>query len=141
MLKSALVAAVPLLLSSIPSHGQQSNPVPSSTAPPATVYEAPQQGTEAALRRLIAEVASGKPNYDLLAAPMAARLREQLPQFQKDLLALGQVQSVTFAKTRMQGADVFDVRLTNGALKCMIGLDPQGVVAIADCRQAGPPSR
>lgn len=100
---------------------------------------APQPGSEAALRRLLGEVASGKPNYDLLAPQMAAMMKEQLPQLHKDLLALGQVNTVTFANARMQGADIFDVKLANGALKCLILVGPDGKVALADCRQAGPP--
>lgn len=134
MLKSRWRASVLSLVVAIPLLAQQ------PPAPPApTVHAAPQPGTEAALRRLLAEVSSGAPNYDLLVPAMATMLRQQLPQLQKDLLALGQLQSITFAKARMQGADLFDVKLANGALNCMIGLDAAGKVAVADCREAGSP--
>jgi len=140
MLKSGRIAFLSLLLAhAVDASAQRTSPEVKSAAPSSVTRTMPQPDSAAAMRRLLAEVASGKPNYDLLAPAMAATLRERLPTYQQELLALGLVKSVTFALATPDGADIFDVRLANGSLKCMIRLDPQGKVLVADCREAALP--
>ena len=126
-----------LLASGAAAAAQQADSKSAIAAPAASTRTSAQPGSEAALRRLFVEVAGGKPAYEQMSAELAVRLREELPKLQQELLALGEVKSVTFASVLPDGADIFDVRLANGALKCMIRLDPRGkTVAVADCRQA-----
>jgi hypothetical protein len=97
------------------------------------VSESAQPGGEAAVRRLLAEVAAGKPDYDQLAPALAEMLRQQLPKLQQDLLALGKLESVTFLSVSPDdGADIYSVKLTNGLLKFRIRLDARGKVEVAD---------
>src|SRR5688572_4376667 len=53
-------------------------------------------GSEAALRRLIEELRTGTPNYELLGPNLAATVRQQLPQIQADIVRRGAVQSMSF---------------------------------------------
>ncbi len=134
MLKSRPIIFLSLLL----AHGVSEAAQPgTSEAKPAAASPAartkPQPGGEAAVRRLLAEVAAGKPNYDLLAPALAERMRQLLPQLQQDLLALGKLESVTFLSASVDdGADVYSVKLTNGLLNFRIRLDARGKVEVAD---------
>src|ERR1041384_1073035 len=107
MLKSRWMAVLALLL----AHGLCESAQPAARTQP-------QPGSEAAVRRLLAEVAQGKVNFDLIAPALAEAVRPQLPQMQQDLLALGQVESVTFLHVNPDdGADIYSVKLTNGPLR------------------------
>jgi hypothetical protein len=127
------------LLLSHQSVAQQASSKAASAVPAQSVRTTALPGTEATLRRLLAEVASGRPNYNLLAPAMAAELRDKLPAYQQDLRALGELESVTFASAMPDGADVFDVKLANGVLKCLVRLDAQGKLVAGECRQSPPP--
>lgn len=138
MLRSRWVVLLPLLLAQ-DAIAQQPAPNAAATAPTQSARTTLQPGSEATLRRLLAEVASGTPNYELLAPPMAAVLRENLQAWQQDLRALGELRSVAFATAMPDGADIFDVKLANGSLKCLVRLDAQGKLLSGDCRQPPPP--
>jgi hypothetical protein len=53
-------------------------------------------GTEAALRRLIDGIISGKPNYDEMSAALAEATRQQLPILHPGLAELRAVESIRF---------------------------------------------
>jgi hypothetical protein len=91
-------------------------------------------GSEAALRRIIEEVRAGKPNYDLMGPNLAATTRQQLPQLQPNFVQLGSLQSVTFKGVGPAGADIYQVRFTNGSAEFRIGLGPDGKVETAAMR-------
>jgi hypothetical protein len=134
MLRSRSIFFLSLLLAHGVGASAQADAAEASTA--ATVPAArtkPQPGSEAAVRRLLAEVAAGKPNYGLLAPTLAEMLRQQLPKLQQDLLALGKLESVTFLYVSPDdGADIYSVRLSNGLLRFRIRLDHSGKVEVAD---------
>ena len=88
-------------------------------------------GTEAALRRLIQGLASGKPNYDEMIPAVAEATRHQLPNLQSGHEELGAVQSVTFLGVGRQGEDVYTVRHVNGASHWRIALDSKGMISTA----------
>lgn len=98
------------------------------------VAPAPQRTTqhpdsEAALRRLIAEVAQGNPDYSRMGDQLAAATRAQLPVMQPMLRARGAIQSVTFQGVGMGGADGYVVRFADGSgLNVNIQLDDAGKV-------------
>ena len=88
-------------------------------------------GTEAALRRLIDGIISGKPNYDEMLSGLAEATRHQLPALQSGLAELGAVESVRFLGVGPQGDDVYSVRHENGASHWRISLDPNGKISTA----------
>jgi hypothetical protein len=88
-------------------------------------------GTEAALRRLIEGIISGKPNYDEMSALLAEATRQQLPNLQSGLVELRAVQSVRFLGVGAQGEDVYSVRHENGASHWWIALDSKGTISTA----------
>jgi glyoxalase superfamily protein/uncharacterized protein DUF3471 len=88
-------------------------------------------GTEAALRRLIEGIVSGKPNYDEMSALLAQATRQQLPSLQSGLTELRAVQSVMFLGVGAQGEDVYSVRHENGASHWRIALDSNGTISTA----------
>jgi Glyoxalase superfamily protein/Domain of unknown function (DUF3471) len=88
-------------------------------------------GTEAALRRLIDGLISGKPNYDEMSPLLAEATRQQLPNLQSGLAELRTVQSLIFLGVGAQGEDVYSVRHENGASHWRIALDSDGTISTA----------
>jgi len=88
-------------------------------------------GTEAALRRLIDGIISGKPNYDEMSAGLAEATRQQLESLQSGLAELHAVMSVRFLGVDHQGNDVYSVRHENGASHWRIALDSKGTIVSA----------
>lgn len=85
-------------------------------------------GTEAALRRLIAGLASGKPAYKELAPGLAALTRQELPTLQRIMSQLGAIQSITFKGVGVAGADIYDVTYAHGECQWRILLNPDGSI-------------
>jgi len=98
--------------------------------------QTPATGSEAALRRLIAETQLGQPNYDLMSSGLAAATRQQLPQLQSMLKQLGSVQSVSFKGVGPAGPDIYQVKFDNGSLEYRIWVGPDGIVESANVRPA-----
>jgi len=105
--------------------------------------------SEPAVRRMVAELARGEPNYDLLTPALQEVTRQQLPQLQQLFQSLGAIESVTFVEVGPQGGDAFDVKFANGAVRWNIALTPDGKTAGAGVRPltlpatapASPPTR
>ena len=94
----------------------------------------PAAGSEAALRKLIEGVRSGKPDYDMMSAGLGGATREQLPQMQANIVRLGAVQSVTFTAVGPAGPDIYQVKFENGSQEWRIWLSPDGKVDSANFR-------
>ena len=103
---------------------------PRSTANPAS---------EAAVRRMLGELASGEPNYDLLMPGMQEVTRQQLPRLHEMFSSLGPIQSTSFVEVDPQGADVYNVSYASSAFTVMIALTPDGKTAMMGIRPPGPP--
>jgi hypothetical protein len=88
-------------------------------------------GTEAALRRLIEGIISGKPDYNEMSTGLAEATRHQLATLQTGLAELSAVQSVRFLGVGAQGEDVYSVRHDNGASHWRIALDSTGKISTA----------
>ncbi|MFT7771629.1 S41 family peptidase [Roseateles sp.] len=99
--------------------------VPRSTAQP---------GSEAALRRSIAELQAGAPRYDLLSPAMAELTRGQLPQIHSDIAALGPLQSVTFVEVGRIGETIYDVKFAKAEWRWSLLLDEDGKTIMAGFR-------
>ena len=88
----------------------------------------PTPGSEMVVRRLIEELRSGKPNYDLMSPGMAATTRQQLSQLQSALKQRGAVRSISFKGVAPGGADIYEVIFENGSWEYRIQLGPDGRV-------------
>ena len=91
-------------------------------------------GSEAALRRMIEELRTGKPNYDLMSVNLANLTRQQLPQLQSTIAGLGALQTVTFKAVGPAVSDIYEVKFEKGALEYRIWLAPDGKVDNANVR-------
>ncbi|OAF17781.1 glyoxalase superfamily protein [Bradyrhizobium neotropicale] len=89
-------------------------------------------GTEAALRRLVASLASGQPNYAEMSAGLAEATRKQLPRLQRSLADMGPIASIEFLGVGAQGQDVYSVWHQGGAASHWhIALEADGTIASA----------
>lgn len=88
--------------------------------------QAAAPGSEAALRRLIGELRTGKPAYDLMSPGLANATRQQLPTIQSTLRELGDLQSLTFKGVGPAGADIYQAKFDRGTLEFRIGLGKGG---------------
>ncbi|WP_027552032.1 glyoxalase superfamily protein [Bradyrhizobium sp. Cp5.3] len=89
-------------------------------------------GTEAALRRLVASLASGQPNYAEMSAGLAEATRKQLPRLQRGLADMGPIASIEFLGVGAQGQDVYSVWHQGGAASHWhIALEADGTIASA----------
>jgi hypothetical protein len=69
--------------------------------------------TKARLRNVIAELKSGKPNYDQMEPMLRITVRRQMAVLVPRLQALGSLLSISY-EGQQQGADVYEVKFTNG---------------------------
>lgn len=90
-----------------------------------------QPGSEAALRRSAAELRAGAPRYDLLSPELAELTRQQLPELQAEVAALGPLQSVAFVEVGPMGESVYDVEFAKGQWRWGILLDDEGKTIMA----------
>ena len=89
----------------------------------------PLDGTEAALRSVIAGLAGGIPDYAAMTPPMADLTREQLPQLQAMFAQLGEIRSMTFREPFAMGGDAYDVAFAKGAMTMGVAIGPDGKIA------------
>jgi CubicO group peptidase (beta-lactamase class C family) len=93
-------------------------------------------GSDAELRRLIAGLVAGKPDYDRMGVELAQATRQQLPQLRASLVSLGAVQSVDFKGVGPRGADIYRVKFEHGELDARILITDDGKIGAA---LLGPP--
>ena len=110
----------------------------SSPAPPSTV---PTAGTEAALRSLVAGLASGSPEYDKLSPQFAEIVRRDLPMTHAMFSGMGDLKSVTFSGRGPRGDDAYNLVFANGELIMSAALDADGRMAGGIIRPVGPTGR
>jgi hypothetical protein len=88
--------------------------------------QTPAPGGETVVRRLIEEIRTGKPNFDLMSSGLANATRQQLPQLQSSIVALGALQSVVFKGVGTGGADIYTCKFENGSIEYRIWLSADG---------------
>jgi hypothetical protein len=86
----------------------------------------PLPGTEAMLRKLLAQLIAGAPDYDMLSPELANATRQQLPRMQGQFAGLGSIKSVMFVAVGAQGGDTFDVEFEKGAQRWSLSLSADG---------------
>jgi DNA-binding CsgD family transcriptional regulator len=101
----------------------------------------PTAGTEAALRRLVAGLASGSPDYDRLSPRFAEVVRRDLPRTQPLFSSMGELKSVTFRERGPMSDDVYNLVFANGRVIMSAALDAEGRMAGGILEPVGPPGR
>ena len=101
----------------------------------------PTAGTEAALRRLVAGLASGSPDYDKLSPQFAEVVRRDLPMTHPMFSSMGELKSVTFRGRGAMGDDVYDLVFANGGVIMSAALDADGRMAGGILQPLAPPGR
>ncbi len=101
----------------------------------------PAAGTEATLRRLVAGLASGSPDYARLSPQFAEIVRRDLPMTHAMFRGMGELKSVTFRERGARGDDVYDLVFANGGVTMSAKLDADGRMAGGILQPAGPPRR
>ena len=109
-------------------YGPHAGVFPSSGGTDGTPAGAPHPGTEAALRRYIAEVQEGSPNYAQMSPGLASALRQQLPHMQAMFLSWGALHSVEFTGNSPLGWDGFDVTFDRANASFSIILAADGTI-------------
>jgi hypothetical protein len=90
----------------------------------------PQQGSELALRRTIAALQSGVPNYADMTPAMQDATRQQLRVLNSSVAGLGAIQTVEFKGVQEGGADRYVITYQSGKeSQCLIALDANGLIA------------
>jgi DNA-binding CsgD family transcriptional regulator len=97
--------------------------------PPGDRVFTPAAGTEAALRRLVAGLASGSPDYDRLSPPFAEVVRRDLPRTHPMFKGMGELKSMTFRERGPRGDDIYDLVFANGKVIMSAALDAEGRMA------------
>lgn len=90
---------------------------------------APTAGTEAALRRLVAGLARGSPDYDKLSAQFGEIVRRDLPMTHPMFKSLGELKSITFRGRGTRGDDAYSLVFANGEVLMSVSLDAEGRMA------------
>jgi cyanophycinase len=90
--------------------------------------QVPAEGSEATIRRIIAEIEAGTPNYDAMNPELAAATRRQLPRLKAIFANLGGLKSVTFRSVERSGMDVYVVEFRNGKTEWRILKSPNGKI-------------
>jgi len=101
----------------------------------------PTAGTEAALRTLVAGLASGSPDYDKLSPQFAEVVRRDLPMTRGLFASLGDLKSVTFRGRGSMGDDVYNLVFANGGVIMSAALDADGRMAGGILKPGRPPER
>ena len=80
----------------------------------------PAPGTQASLRRYIASLEKGKPNYQEMTPDLAGSVRATLPTLLQLMAQFGPLKSIAFKSVDNHGMDVYDVAFENGKATWMI---------------------
>jgi pimeloyl-ACP methyl ester carboxylesterase len=81
----------------------------------------PHADREASVRRYVASLEKGVPNYDEMAAPQAADVRRELPQLLQFIKSMGALKSIAYEHGTEDGDDVYLVTFEHGQAEWTIG--------------------
>jgi len=101
----------------------------------------PTAGTEAALRTLVAGLASGSPDYDKLSPQFAEMVLRDLPMTHPLFSSMGELKSMTFTGRGPMGDDTYALVFANGRMIMSAALDANGRIVSGIFRPEGPPAR
>lgn len=102
----------------------------------------PGTDTEASLRRYIASLQRGEPNYEEMMPAMAAAVRQNLSQIDDQIKRWGALKSVSFISMNPLGADMYTVRFEHAQVEWTVApLTPEGKVSYRTFREITPEAR
>jgi CubicO group peptidase (beta-lactamase class C family) len=107
-------------------------PAPRTTARP---------GSEAALRKFIADIAAGTPDYSTMSPVGADATRSMLPVLKQIYMDLGPLRSLTFTEVTLLDSDSYRAEFANGAADYTIVLSPDGKIAQMNYRPVPPAAK
>ena len=96
-------------------------------------------GSEAALRRVIDELRTGKPKYELMSPGLARETRRQLTQHAATITKLGALQSLVFKGVGPAGPNIYLATFEKGSLEWRVWLNLDGSADVFRYRDAPPP--
>jgi hypothetical protein len=88
--------------------------------------------SESAVRQLIADLSTGKLDYDRMNPRLAERTHQQLTGLTRWLEYLGPMKSLVFKRANETGTDEFHAEFEKGPLKILIRLDEAGRLDAAE---------
>ena len=126
-----------------------SQPMPSATverriiaaltsAEPPAPRATPRPGSEPALRKFVADIAAGTPDYATMSPLGADVTRAMLPQLQQIYKDLGPLRSLTFTGVTLEDYDSYRAEFANGAAAYTILLSPDGTIEWMNYRALPP---
>lgn len=124
-----LVGAIALALLLQPVNFSQADDSQSATSPNELVTSpgsVPSAGTENVLRRFVAGLAIGSPDYNILTPRFAEDVRRDLPMTQRLFSSMGELRSATFVGRGARGDDVYNLIFANGRVIMSAALDAEG---------------
>lgn len=133
-----LILQQPAALSQAPDNQSGRAPGEQAFAAPGL---APAAGTEAALRRLVAGLAIGSPDYDKLSPQFAEVVRRDLPMTHGLFSSMGELKSVTFRGRGPMDDDNYHLVFANGRVFMSVELDAEGRMDGGILRTMEPPAR
>ncbi|HEX8402420.1 MAG TPA: helix-turn-helix transcriptional regulator [Allosphingosinicella sp.] len=98
----------------------------------------PTAGTEAAVRSLVAGLASGSPDYGKLSPEFAEVVRRDLPMTNAMFSEMGELKSMTFRERGARGDDVYNLGFAKGELIMSAALDTEGRMIGGILQPVGP---
>ena len=122
-------AALVLIIGIQSSSAVEGQAIPTADAAseqPAAPSSVPNAGTEAAVRTLVAGMASGSPEYEKLSPQFAEFVRRNLPMTHALFSGMGELKSVTFRGRLAMGDDAYNLEFANGAVIMSATLDAEG---------------
>ena len=131
-------AVVPTLVGPLDADGKAgyllfTQPLPTAAMTAAIVQRVKANeaspGTEASVRRWLASIAAGQPDYADMAPGLAEAAREQWPETRQQFDAFGPFKAIRFVRVSPQGLDVYEADFQNNRIQVAIGpLSPDGKV-------------
>lgn len=91
--------------------------------------QTPGPGSEGAVNRLIAGIASGNPNYQDMTPTLADAVRRDLPENQAVLAKFGAVLSVQFLSIGDQGWENYLIKQERGVSQLRVNMNSKGIIA------------
>jgi CubicO group peptidase (beta-lactamase class C family) len=85
----------------------------------------PDPRNEPAIRKLVAGLSSGNPDYAAMTPQLADLTRQKLKGLQDFMASLGELKSLTFRRVTESGADEYLVEFAKGKLRIDMGLDDE----------------
>jgi len=132
-------ARAPFVVAPLDENGKVSGlsftpPAASPSVGPETVRRIrdnrPGPGAEAAVRKWLAALEAGRPNYEDMAPSLADIARLQWPRDSRRIKAFGPLKRVRFVRVTPQGRDVYEADFQNNRIEVTIGpLDADGKVS------------